>query len=218
MHYSIIIPVHNEEKSIPDLLKQLEVYANGNEILFINDGSNDNSKTLLNKNKHINVHNLDKNFGKGFAIKRGLKISSNNKIVIYDGDLELKSDDIKKLMILDKSKDIHFVIGSRTNRFNPFNSFWDFGNYILTIIFNLKNNTKLNDSLCCAKSFYKSDLNQKYIKSNSFDIDVELTGLLLKKSQKYKIRLLNYKRRAIKDGKKLRFSDSWKILKRIIRS
>ena len=78
------------------------------------------------------------------------------------------------------------------------------------------NKSNVKDALCCAKSFYKSDLILENIRSNAFDIDIELTSLLLKKSRNFKVTLLDYKRRDIKDGKKLRLSDSWKILKRII--
>ena len=44
----IIIPIHNEEKSIPSLLSELRTYSKKNQILIINDGSDDSSKKILN--------------------------------------------------------------------------------------------------------------------------------------------------------------------------
>ena len=218
MPYSIIIPIHNEEKSIPKLLYQLKDYSKHNEILIINDGSNDNSKILLENSHYISLYNIKNNSGKGAAIKIGLKIAKYNKIILFDGDLELKTKDINKLMILDYENDIDFVLGYRFNKLNPFQSFWDFGNFLFTLFFNLIYNINLNDALCCAKSFYKKDIIVNKIKSKSFDIDIELTSMLIKKNKKFKVTSLDYKRRTIKDGKKLRFIDSIKIFIRIIKS
>ena len=59
----------------------------------------------------------------------------------------------------------------------------------------------------------------KNINSNSFDIDVELSSILTLKNKNRKIPqiILDYKRRSIKEGKKLKISDGWIILGRIIK-
>ncbi len=216
MHYSIIIPIHNEEQYLPILLKELKVFSTQNEILIINDGSSDNSKNILEKSTHIKLLNLKKNSGKGFAIKTGLSIAKYDKIIIFDGDLEINTSNIKDLMVLNKSKNINFVIGFRYDDNFFFDSFWDLGNFILTTIFNYINNSKLKDALCCAKSFYKSDIKIKLLNSKSFDIDVELTAALMKRDLEYKTTFLDYNRRSIREGKKLRFLDAWIIFKRIL--
>ena len=76
------------------------------------------------------------------------------------------------------------------------------------------------DILCCAKSFYKKDIPLTKIRSTGFDIDVELSSILTKINNKKPILqvLLSYKRRTIQEGKKLKISDGWKILKRIFLS
>ena len=110
MHnYSIIIPVHNEVNQVPSLLNSLkEISDKGNEIIIIDDGSNDGSTDILSRSKFISLIILDKNKGKGYAIRKGLEASTNNKIVIYDGDMELDPLEIDKLMILNKSQNINF--------------------------------------------------------------------------------------------------------------
>jgi len=72
--------------------------------------------------------------------------------------------------------------------------------------------------LCCAKSFYKEDIQLNRLKSIGFDIDVELTSFLTRNNRKKSIPqvLIGYKRRTISEGKKLQVFDGWKILKRII--
>ena len=56
-----------------------------------------------------------------------------------------------------------------------------FRKYIFTWIFNFVNNTDYDDILCCAKSFYKEDIDLRKVKSNKFDIDVELASILDRK-------------------------------------
>ncbi len=216
-YYSIIIPIYNEESKIELLLNKLKPYNNeGHQIIIIDDGSDDNSNKLLSKCHYIFLITLEENKGKGIALKKGLLHASNNKIIIYDGDLELDPDDIKSLMILKSPQKEICVFASRYLSARLVFSFWDLGNYFLTGLFNLYNNTNIKDALCCAKSFYKSDLNISQLKSTKFDIDVEIASLLALKCKKIINVNIEYKRRKIKDGKKLRFTDSWLILKRII--
>lgn len=217
MPYSIIIPIFNEEKTLEDLLKEIKKYQNeGNEIIIVNDGSEDNTSLILDKYKYVKSIHLRRNYGKGIAIKIGLLSSKYHKTIIFDGDLELRTNDIKKLMLLDEK--ITCVMGTRYRTLNPIKSSIDWGNFMFTVFFNLINRTSHKDILCCAKSFYIKDIPINKLKSKGFDIDVELTKFLSKNNQGKKIAqvFLKYKRRSIKDGKKLRILDGWVILKRIL--
>ena len=220
MPYSILIPIYNEERTLKRLLKSLEQYSKeGNEVIIINDGSNDNTKEILSRHKYVNCINLKKNCGKGVAIKVGLINSKYNKTIIYDGDLELEIQDIKRLMILNKDIGILSAFGFRYKFFNPFKSSNDWGNFIFTTFFNLLFKSCYKDILCCAKSFYKSNIHIKNIRSNKFDIDVELLGLLNISNRGLSVLQIpiNYSRRTIYEGKKLKISDGWIILGRIIK-
>ena len=125
--YSILIPVHNELFYIQILLDSLESYIqNGHEVIIIDDGSTDGSTKILKKNKLINLVTLKNNKGKGYAIKQGIKQALNNRIIIYDGDMELNPLDISKLMILDKNNNIDSVMGYRFKSLSPFKSSFDF--------------------------------------------------------------------------------------------
>ena len=95
--YSIIIPVFNEKLKIEELLNHLKEYSDlGHEILIINDGSTDGTREILSRFDFINLINIIPNKGKGNALIIGLQNAINNKIVIFDGDLELNPVDIKK--------------------------------------------------------------------------------------------------------------------------
>ena len=100
--YSIIIPVYNEIFVIEILLNELEYFHNsGHEIVIVDDGSNDGTSKILNKCKYpLTLIMLERNQGKGNALKLGLRNAKHNKVVIYDSDRELKTSDIEKLMVL----------------------------------------------------------------------------------------------------------------------
>tara|TARA_B100000575_G_C23044066_1_gene600908 strand:- start:90 stop:749 length:660 start_codon:yes stop_codon:yes gene_type:complete len=219
MYYSIIIPVHNEAVTLNKLLYELKQFSKEkHEIIIIDDGSTDDSYNILNKCTYIRLISFKKNMGKGSAIRIGLEEASNDKIVIFDGDMEIDLYEIKKLMVLNKEINIDCAFGSRFDQMPPFTSFWNFGNLIFTIIFNIKHNADLPDALCCAKTFYKKDIDIKSLKSIGFDIDIELATILIKKKgSNTLVKKINYKRRSIKQGKKLKLIDGWTILKRILK-
>ena len=219
--YSIIIPIHNEVRYIKMILKSLEPYAKiGNEIVIIDDGSTDGTSNLLvESDLNINLITLKVNKGKGYAVRIGLKNAKYDKIIIFDGDMEIPTDDISKLMVLDKNKHTYCAMGYRSKSMSPLKSNFDWGNFMFTSFFNIIYNCKHKDILCCAKSFYLEDIKINNLESNGFDIDVELSTMLSLKSKRSFIPqvLLQYKRRSSAEGKKLKILDGWVILSRIIK-
>lgn len=216
--YTIIIPVFNEYSKIPNLMTGLKDYSDsGHEILIIDDGSDDNTYNALLRYNFINLVRLNKNEGKGVALRIGLNKAKNNKIIIFDGDLELNPIEIEKLMILNMNVGIKSVFASRYEKINPFNSFWDLGNFLLTGLFNFIHKSNLKDALCCAKAFYKSEIKIKKLNAKKFDIDVEISSLLVKNNKNQNSINLTYQRRTKKEGKKLKLLDSFRVIKRILK-
>ena len=218
--YSIIIPVNNELKYIPTLLDALQIYLNeGHEIVIVDDGSTDGSKEILENNNEIKLIRINTNKGKGYAIQQGLKYALHNKIILFDGDLELNPSDIRNLMILNKKDNISFVMGYRFKSLNPIKSNFDWGNFMFTSFFNILFGVNHKDILCCAKAFYNDDIKGYNILSNNFDIDVELTTIITIMNKKGTIpqKLISYNRRNILEGKKLKVTDGWSILSIIIK-
>ena len=93
---SVIIPIYNEEKNLDDLYKRLiesvMKVSQDYEIIFINDGSYDNSFNkiveLASKNEKVKYLSFSRNFGHQIAISAGLDYCKGKTIVIMDGDLQ----------------------------------------------------------------------------------------------------------------------------------
>ena len=87
---SLIIPVYNEEACIQQFLNSLFIFKdNFNEIIVVNDGSNDNTLNILNKNlDKIKVVSYKNNRGKSYAIYYGIKHAYYDWVAMLDGDGE----------------------------------------------------------------------------------------------------------------------------------
>ncbi|MCX6236325.1 MAG: glycosyltransferase family 2 protein [Bacteroidia bacterium] len=93
---SIVIPIYNEEGLIDDLVKRtvsaLEAFIDDYEIIFVEDGSEDQSLQYLlnwqNKNHNIKVLSLSKNFGHQAAFTAGLEYAAGEIVGMMDGDLQ----------------------------------------------------------------------------------------------------------------------------------
>ena len=215
--YSIIIPVYNEIILLPKLLKSLhDFHVKKNEIIIVDDGSDDGSSLVLKECSFINLITLKSNRGKGVAIRTGLSIAKYNSVLIFDSDLEIPTSEIKKLMILDRNKNINSVLGYRYRHLKPLSSGIDWGNFIFTTFFNISFGTNHKDVLCCAKSFYLDKIDYKKLKSDGFSIDVEIISILSILNKNIKQIRMDYVRRGKTEGKKLSISNGWGILFRIV--
>ncbi len=99
---SIIIPFHNEEKSISLLQKNLirvcDQLKKEYELVFVNDGSTDLSEHEIRKDTRIKLINHRKRYGKGRALASGCQIASGELIVFMDADLQDDPDDIPRFL------------------------------------------------------------------------------------------------------------------------
>ena len=102
---SVIIPIYNEEENILELhkrlVKSLETITKAYELIFVNDGSTDNSINELVKlsqaDSNVFYISLSRNFGHQIAVSAGLQYSKANSTVIIDGDLQDPPELIPKL-------------------------------------------------------------------------------------------------------------------------
>ncbi len=115
---AIVIPVLNEEKNIPILLKKLLQLKDDFFIIFVDDNSTDNSvetiKKFTLKNSSIKLVSRKKREGLHAAIISGIKSAlslNTERVITMDGDLSHSPEDIPRLLCFSKTNDL--VIGSR---------------------------------------------------------------------------------------------------------
>ncbi|MEM1172356.1 MAG: glycosyltransferase family 2 protein [Cyanobacteria bacterium P01_H01_bin.35] len=94
--YSVVIPIFNESEIIPELWRRLsdvlDRLDSNTEVIFINDGSVDNSFELLKeisqKNTEVKIINFSRNFGHQCALSAGIDHANGKAVILMDGDLQ----------------------------------------------------------------------------------------------------------------------------------
>lgn len=190
---SILIPVYNEEKTLLNILERINESKIENfdfEIIIINDGSDDDTLNVIKENSDLydKVINLDKNRGKGYAVKSGLKIATGDYVIFQDADLEYDPKEFIKFTNLINKFSVDVIIGSRFNYsdyIRSHNIANKFGNYILTLFFNLLYNTTFTDIYSCYLAFRRDILDVDKLKTNGFEQHAEILCKIVKKSDKF---------------------------------
>ena len=224
MKISIIIPCFNEVKTIEKIIdKIIENSNHEKEIIVIDDFSTDGSRSILENQIRNKIDVLilnDKNYGKGFSLKRGINAANGEIILIQDADLEYDPSDYDKLLnpIINGYADVVYgsrFIGSDEKRVLYF---WhSLGNFILTLLSNIFSNLNLTDMENCYKVF-KSDIIKKIeIKENRFGFEPEITAKISKINDLriYEVGI-KYFGRKYKEGKKITWKDGFSAIRCII--
>lgn len=113
--FSVVIPIYNEEETIPELYRRLTAVMENlgtYEIILVDDGSKDDSwkmiKELHEKDKRVKGISFSRNFGHHNAIFAGLDHIQGDVIILMDGDLQDQPEEIPKL--LKKSKEGYDIV------------------------------------------------------------------------------------------------------------
>lgn len=128
MDISVIVPLYNEEESLPELYAWIQrvMKANGftYEVIFVNDGSKDKSwdviEDLHRKDaEHVHAIKFRRNCGKSPALYCGFKAAKGDVVITMDADLQDSPDEIPELyrMIMDEKYDL--VSGYKQKRYDP---------------------------------------------------------------------------------------------------
>ena len=225
MIISIIVPVYNEEKTIIDVLNKIKSNSSNlfkYEIIVIDDGSTDQSRKLLEDNKHLYDKLLvnESNKGKGFSVKKGLLNTSGTHIIFQDADLEYDPVDFKKFEKIFSDFDADGIIGSRfiySNYTRSHNILNKIANTFLTFTFNLLYNTTFTDIYSCYFAFKKDLLNVHELRTEGFEQHAEILCKVIKKGNKFYEVPISYNGRNASEGKKIKPHHFFLVLFQIIR-
>ena len=210
---SIIIPVYNEEKTIIDINKKVnlqKINSISMEIIVINDGSKDHSLELLKNNPKLytKLINLEKNKGKGAAVREGLKSAVGDYILFQDADMEYDPSEYEKLLEPVIKFDADIVMGSRlmTSSLTRHGGYARnrIGNNFITSLFNLLNNTTFTDIYSGYLIFRRSNITPSKLRTDGWEQQAEILSKIIRNSSKIYDVPIVYHGRTYEEGKKIK--------------
>ena len=221
---SIVVPVFNEEKRLLEVFNMLfgAPCPISREWIFINDGSTDSSKQILEElQEHHNFKLIHqpRNIGKGAAIARGFEESTGDYVLIQDADFEYDPKDIPLLLepLIEDQADA--VYGSRFKKsgYQIHRTYHYLINRFLTILSNLFSGLYLTDMETCYKIFRTDLIKSMNLLSKRFGIEIEMTAYLAKTHARVFEIPINYFPRTNLQGKKINWKDGIAALYHLIR-
>ncbi len=127
MDISVVIPLYNEEESLPELVAWIKRVMDENnfsyEIIMVDDGSKDRSwqviKSLKAENEHVTGIRFRRNYGKSAALNVGFTAAEGNVVITMDADLQDSPDEIPELYDRIMNQDADLVSGWKKKRYDP---------------------------------------------------------------------------------------------------
>ncbi len=142
----VIVPAYNAAKYLPELIERLKLFVCPTNLLFVNDGSTDNTLDLL-KEHQVNYISFYQNKGKGAALKRGFDYAIEKdyrSVLTIDADLQHRPEEIYRFYAADDGH--HMVVGTRriSLKVMPFGRWWS--NNLTSIIVSVFSRARVRDS------------------------------------------------------------------------
>lgn len=127
MDITVVIPLYNEEESLPELTQWIErVMAENSfdyEIIFVNDGSTDSSQQVIRElaslNERIHAISFSRNYGKSPALNVGFRKAQGDVVITMDADLQDSPDEIPELYRMITAEGYDLVSGWKRKRYDP---------------------------------------------------------------------------------------------------
>lgn len=172
MNSLCIVPVYNEELRLPTLIRKIKFFKKRTrniDFIFINNGSNDKSLSLIKKNNFSHV-SLKKNMGVGYALILGLKLAIKRKyeiIIHLAGNGKMLPSEIPTFINQIKNKKFDFVNGSRFLKYKIYQStplYRIFLIRILSFFISIIYDKKITDATCGFRAF-KTEIFKNFMKN-----------------------------------------------------
>ncbi|NND08541.1 MAG: glycosyltransferase family 2 protein [Saprospiraceae bacterium] len=127
MNISIVIPLLNEAESLPELSAWIEKVMHSHnlsyEVIYIDDGSTDNSwsviQSLTEESEHIKGMRFQRNYGKSAALNKAFEVVQGEVVVTMDADLQDSPEEVPELFRMIKEEGFDLVSGWKKKRYDP---------------------------------------------------------------------------------------------------
>jgi len=220
---TVLIPFFNEERTIVELVNQLDALPKGilAECIFVNDGSTDSSNQLLSEaleGAQLKSQIIVKtNGGKASAIKEGAKALTTTHVVILDSDLELATADIERLWQVVQSGENDYAFGYRA--FLAHSSFtyrYSRGNQLISNIYGILFNEVITDIMCGYKLVPSEILQALPYKYKHFGLEIEIPMQMWLNHQRPFEVDVTYRARSRAQGKSISVKDALAVIKSMV--
>ena len=163
MDISVVVPLYNEDESLPELTSWIDQVMSANnfsyEIVLVDDGSTDRSweviEELRAQNPAIKGIKFRRNYGKSAALNVGFEVTQGDVVITMDADLQDSPDEIPELYRRIKEEKLDLISGWKKKRYDPITK------TVPTKLFNAAtrkmSGIQLNDFNCGLKA-YRSDV------------------------------------------------------------
>jgi glycosyltransferase involved in cell wall biosynthesis len=180
MKLTVIIPIYNEASTLAALLARVEAVPIAKEILVVDDGSDQATKSVLQQSVQGEVRLIThpENRGKGTAIRTALNEATGDVVIIQDADLEYYPEDYHQLLTTYRAGDALAVYGVRDLGRRSRLMRW--GNQLMTLLTNIFYGSRLHDMETCYKLIDRKLFQSLELQSRRFEIEAEITAKLLR--------------------------------------
>lgn len=221
---SILMPAYNEQATLEQALDRAlaaSLGVSGTEIIVVDNGSTDRTREILELGKwpeSVRVLRLERNIGKGGAVRHALGHARGRWSAILDADLEYDPNDLAGLLEPLQAGQARAAIGSRVFKAHSAYGFWYVvGGRTLSMAANMLYDAWLSDILSCLKVVDTARLRSMELKSAGFEIDAEIPARLLRAGERIYEVPITYRARSREEGKKLTSKDGARILTTLLR-
>ena len=218
---SVLIPVHNEERTLERVLDAVEGRPEVSEIVLVNDGSTDATKQILQARSFkvpAQVIHHERNRGKGNAIRTAIGAATSELALIQDADLEYDPSDYPLLLAPFGRPGVTVVYGTRSFSSHTAYSFWFvMGNRLVNLWNNVLYNTYLSDLETGFKVMSLETWRSLDLRSDGFELEPEITAKLLRRGHRIYEVPISYAARSREEGKKLTWIDGLKAIWTLVR-
>lgn len=127
MDFTVVVPLFNEEESLPELCSWIQQVAAANnmsyEVILVDDGSTDNSWNIVEQlaasNPHVKGIRFQRNYGKSAALNEGFRAAKGNVVITMDADLQDSPDEIPGLIDMIQQGNYDLISGWKKTRHDP---------------------------------------------------------------------------------------------------
>lgn len=227
---TVIIPLHNEARTLAEIVRRVRATRLVHEIIAVDDGSTDASAELLralasgdglagSAEAPLCVERHPARRGKGAAVRTGLAVATGDLVLVQDADLEYDPADYAALLAPFADPAVSVVYGSRNlradNGRSNFAFYW--GGRFLSVFANLLYGGKLTDIATGYKVVRAPLLRELGLSADGFEFCPEVTARLLRRGVRICEVPVTYRPRTRAEGKKIRARDGWVAIATLLR-